>query len=184
MRSVLSRTSAHPTRPVTVSNAAQGWAATRQTSYVMGNHASDQDDQNDIGGKHVRRPLCAGRHDAGPQPFESLPGHDAVLDGEQREQRHVDNHRRDRQTAVAQAAAIDAFPDDVHVADHEVGVDDKPDQIEEGEQKHQVDGHAVDRDQGATGGTAGRPRRGPIAGCHAAIVLRFWAEYSGCAKSP
>ena len=79
------------------------------------------------------------------QRLNPCPRHDAVLNREQREQRRVDDHRRDGQSAVAEAAAIDAFAHNVHVADHEVGVGDKSDQVQKSEQKHHVRRYAVGR---------------------------------------
>ena len=81
-----------------------------------------------------------------------------MLDREQREQRRVDDHRSDSEGAVADAAAIDAFADDVDVADHEVGVGDESDQVQEDGQENHVYSSAVGRGQDAPGRAAGRPR--------------------------
>jgi hypothetical protein len=66
-----------------------------------------------------------------------------VLDGEQCQQRDVDDHRRRGEGAVADAAPIDALADDMHTADHEVGVGDEPDGVEEDGQEKQVATDAI-----------------------------------------
>ena len=118
----------------------------------------EESDQTDAGRQDVRRPLRAGGHDAGQPAFEACPGHDAVLDREQREQRCVDHHRRDGESAVAEAAAIDGLAHDMHAADHEVGLGDEQDQVQKSEQKYRIHRYAIGRNQDTAGGTAGRLR--------------------------
>ena len=158
MRKVLSRAIAQPARATAVSTVRQGWAVTRQTSSVIGCHAATRTIRQMLEARtYVDRSALGGTTRV-HQSFEACPGHDAVLDREQREQRHVDDHRRDGEAAVADAAAIDALADDMHIADHEVGVGDEPDQVQEGDHEHHIHSHAVGRDQDTTGRTAGRPR--------------------------
>jgi hypothetical protein len=64
----------------------------------------------------------------------------------------------------------------MHGADHEVSVENESDQIQEGDQEHQIDSQAIDRDQDTSGRTDGWLRRTPLAGGHTKIVLRICAE--------
>jgi hypothetical protein len=74
-----------------------------------------------------------------------------VLQPEKREQRRVDDHRSDREGAATYAAAIDALTYDMHVADREVGVGDKSDQVKKGDQENYIRSDAIGRSQDAPG---------------------------------
>jgi hypothetical protein len=56
----------------------------------------EQDQQRDAREQNVDAALGRGRHDARPRALECGPGHDAVLEAEQGDQRDIDDRRGDR----------------------------------------------------------------------------------------
>jgi hypothetical protein len=53
----------------------------------------EQQEERQAAGQHVRAPLGGGRDDPGQEALESLPGHQAVLQREQRQQPQIDRQR-------------------------------------------------------------------------------------------
>jgi len=120
-------------------------AATRQTSWVIGNQPATRAIRQMLDARtYVGRSALAGTMRV-HQRLKPAPGHDAVLDREQREQRYVDHHRRDGESAVAETAAIEGLAHHMHAADHEVGVGDESDQVQKSEQEQHVRKYAVGR---------------------------------------
>ena len=82
---------------------------------------------------HIGAPLDRGRDELGPPPLERRPGHDAMRDGEQKQEQRIDEGRSDRTQGTR--PRIDGFWDDE--------VPDEPDRVQEGGEEDEIARHAI-----------------------------------------
>ncbi len=103
----------------------------------------EQQDQGEAGEQDIGAALRGRRHDAGPPALERRAGHQAVLDGEQAEQRQVDEQRR-QERHLARRIHRFRHPE---VADEADGVEERGE--EDGVAEHAVeeDRQTLDHDQ-------------------------------------